>query len=411
MAKKRKAKKQDSERWMVSYADLLTLMLAFFIVLYSQSMMNVSRLKEIAAGMIVAFHGNPNVINQQNSGSNGILKHHKSPVPTPVPRPHPAPVVPHVSKELMLRIRELDRAEHALRQVLAPMLSSHQVDLSRQPLSLRIRLNAKILYPSGQAQLTPTAQALLNQVSGVLLQLPDDFPIVIQGYTNKKPIHNAQFPSNWELSAMRAISVVHLFRSDGMPGKQLSAEGFSKFHPLKDDNSADALRVNRRVAILIKAPTSDIERSGVSLSQLSKMTGHDTASTNSTEKPTSGGENAGTAGKTASSAQQPAGSGKSHGNANAQRAKPGAGPQQTSAGKPSPKTSAAASETPHGGTRSTGTMAVFQHDKTLIPARATSIALDAAAASSYIALDTPTFTATWNSWKSPASGAGPSSSQ
>lgn len=407
MAKKHKAKKQDSERWMVSYADLLTLMLAFFIVLYSQSMMNVSRLKEIAAGMIVAFHGNPNVIKQQDPGSNGILKHHRSPVPTPIPRPHPAPVIPHVSKDLMLRIRELDQAEKALRKVLASMLSSHQVDLSRQPLSLRIRLNAKILYPSGQATLTPAAQALLDKISGVLQQLPDDFPIVIQGYTNKKPIHTAQFSSNWELSAMRAISVVHLFRTDGMPGKQLSAEGFSKFHPLKDDDSAKALRVNRRVAILIKAPTSDIEQSRVSLSQLSKMTSGGGAATAQKAKQADDGEHASTASKAAGSADNtpPADSNTGH------HVNPSADQEQASAQKPTAKPPVTASETPPDGTRSTRTMAVFQHDKTLIPARATSIALSAAGTSPYIALDTPAFTNTWNSWRGPAPDSGQSTSQ
>lgn len=270
MARKRKAKQQDSERWMVSYADLLTLMLAFFIVLYSQSMSDVSRLKEIAVGMISAFHGNPHVIQQDSTGNNGILKHHRAAIP--VPKPAEAAHSPSMSRALQLRIVELNHAEKALRKVLSPMISNKQVHLSRQPLSLRIRLSSQILYPSGQARLTPSAQKLLTQVDAVLQQLPGSFPIVIQGYTNKRPIHNAQFTSNWELSTMRALSVVHLFRQDGMPGEQLSAQGFSKFHPIDKTDTPGALAANRRVDVLIEAPNTRSSQPRMDLKQMAHMT-------------------------------------------------------------------------------------------------------------------------------------------
>lgn len=300
MARHRKAKKQDEERWMVSYADLLTLLLAFFIVLYSQSMTDVSRLKEIEAGMITAFHGNPNVIKQKNPGSKGILKHHRSPTPSPIPVPDPSPPQQlYMEQHVRIRIEKLDRAEQALRTVLAPMIANHQVNLSRQPLSLRIRLNAKILYPSGQAQLTPQAQKLLTTISGVLNKLPTDFPIVVQGYTNKKPIHTTQFPSNWELSVMRAVSVVHLFQKDGITGQQLSAQGFSKFHPVDKSNTAKALRVNRRVAILIQAPHIRSAEPHVNVKQAMQMVpGADNGASNVAnahkEKPARGAHNGST---------------------------------------------------------------------------------------------------------------------
>jgi chemotaxis protein MotB len=139
---------------------------------------------------------------------------------------------------------------------LAPLLKSKQVTLSRHPLSLRVRLNAKILYPSGDATLTPAAQKLLREISDVLEKIPHNYPIVIQGYTNSKPIHNYDFRSNWELSTARAVSVVHLFIKNGFPGKQLSAQGFSKYHPLQSDDTAEGLKVNRRVEIVIKAPVA-----------------------------------------------------------------------------------------------------------------------------------------------------------
>ncbi|HYW76227.1 MAG TPA: OmpA family protein [Gammaproteobacteria bacterium] len=262
---KRKQGKDDSERWMISYADLLTLMLAFFIVLYSQSQLNVSRLKEIAKGMIIAFHGNPAVLMHNSHSGSGILKHHASPVPKPLP----SPMTPHMghkaAHQIELRVGALQQAEAQLKKVLQPLLQSQQVELARHPLSLRIRLNAKILYPSGKAVLTPSAQTLLKKIAGVLNQIPHDYPIVIQGYTNSRPIHTSRFPSNWELSAARAVSVVHLFLANGFPGKQLSAQGFSKYHPLKSDDTRQGLRVNRRVEIVIKAPVAQLLESKRSL--------------------------------------------------------------------------------------------------------------------------------------------------
>lgn len=263
---KRKSEKDDSERWMISYADLLTLMLAFFIVLYSQSQLNVSRLQAIAKGMIIAFHGNPAVLMHDSHSGSGILKHHASPVPEPMPNPMTPRLGHKDAHQIELRVGALQKAEKQLKQVLQPLLRSQQVELARRPLSLRIRLNAKVLYPSGQAKLTPSARKLLKEIAGVLNRIPHDYPIVIQGYTNSRPIHTSRFPSNWELSTARAVSVVHLFLANGFPGEQLSAQGFSKYHPLKSDNTPQGLRVNRRVEIVIRAPVAQLLESRRSLS-------------------------------------------------------------------------------------------------------------------------------------------------
>ena len=250
---RRKGEKDDSERWMISYADLLTLMLAFFIVLYSQSHLNVSRLKEIARGMIVAFHGNPAVLMHQGHGGSGILKHRASPIPKPVPSNTPH-LGHNAAQDIEVRTKALEKAAAQLKKVLQPMLKSQKVKLQEKPLSLRIRLNSKILYQSGSSELESSAKKLLSKIAVVIRKIPNDYPVVIQGYTNKRPIHTRQFPSNWELSTARAVSVVHLFIHDHLPGSQLSAQGFSKYHPLVKTDSAKALKDNRRVEIVIRAP-------------------------------------------------------------------------------------------------------------------------------------------------------------
>lgn len=259
MRKAKREKKDDSERWMISYADLLTLLLAFFIVLYAQSHLNISKIKSVARGMIVAFHGNPAVLMTNAHGGSGILSHESAAVP--IPRPSPAPVRPMtvtpespLVKQLSVKAKELNKAEAALKKVLHPLLKTQQVTLSRQPLSLRIRLNAELLFPNAKARLTKPADHLLSRIAVVLRTIPTNYPIIVQGYTNSQPIHTAQFPSNWELSVARAVSVVHLFIKDKITGKQLSAQGFSHYHPLKSNQTAEGLTANRRVEIMIRSP-------------------------------------------------------------------------------------------------------------------------------------------------------------
>lgn len=255
MSRRKKAEKDDSERWMISYADLLTLMLAFFIVLYSQSHLNVSRLKELAKGMIVAFHGNPAVLMHNGHGGSGILRHRSSPIPKPVPNNTPH-LGHNAAQDIEVRTKALQNAAAQLKKILHPMIKDQKVKLQEKPLSLRIRLNSKILYKSGQAHLEPSARQLLNKIAVVIKKIPNDYPVVIQGYTNRLPIHNKQFRSNWELSTARSLSVVHLFLHDHLPGSQLSAQGFSKYRPLINNNSKKALRENRRVEIVIRAPNA-----------------------------------------------------------------------------------------------------------------------------------------------------------
>lgn len=259
---KHKAVKDDSERWMISYADLLTLLLALFIVLYAQSKLNVSRIKHVSEGMIQAFHGSPAALMHQGQGGSGILKHESSAVPAALPSPR-ANI--HTSRALALKAKALNQAEEALKKVLRPLLATNEVRLSERPLSLRIRLNAEILFTSGRAALMPKARTVLSQIASVIGKIPHDYPIVIQGYTNNEPIHSARFPSNWELSTSRALSVVHLFIHQGFPGGQLSAQGFGKYHPIASNLTSQGLRDNRRVEIVIKSPAAKLLESRLSL--------------------------------------------------------------------------------------------------------------------------------------------------
>lgn len=273
--------KANHERWMISYADMLTLLLAFFILLWSAATVNKSKLMQAAAGMMEAFEGTPPMLVGTPSTARGI--EHSEPVAVPLPRPvasvsapaapakqEKAPVrqeQPIVSRAEQRRLQPMLEAMKKLRQsleqLLAPQLAQEQIALIDLPLSLRIRLNAQILFASGQATLTPAAQTLLDPIADTIAKLPTDYLVTVQGYTDDRPIRTATMSSNWDLSTARAVSVVNLFLNREVPGESLSAEGFSKYRPVSDNDTEAGRAANRRVEILITAPkqkeTSDAE--------------------------------------------------------------------------------------------------------------------------------------------------------
>jgi chemotaxis protein MotB len=257
--KAREKKKPNHERWLVSYADLLTLLLALFVVLFASSTQNKYKIQLEAESIVQAFHGTPVPIVNAQSASKGVMQHQPSPVPRPVERPSPqSPRIPEsVSHKLQAEVMALQQVQFKLQGMLAPLIQQKQVAMASEPLTLTISFNASALFPTGQATLMPPAATLLANVADKLKALPDPFTIVIQGYTDNQPIATAQFPSNWSLSAERAVSVVALFGTRGIDGTRLSAQGFGEFAPFAS-NATDAGRAqNRRVVVVIHAPDPD----------------------------------------------------------------------------------------------------------------------------------------------------------
>jgi chemotaxis protein MotB len=252
-------KKPGHERWLVSYADLLTLLVALFVVLYSTTSHNATLAAEVEMGMQSAFHATPFSIQNNHSAGSGVLTHAVSAVKRPVARPAPrlAHLAPAISKKLAAEILGLQKVQQLLATVLAPMIAAKQVSMAAQPLTLDISFDASALFKSGQAALTPPAVAVLSRVAQSLTKLPDQFSIAVQGYTDNQPIHTVQFPSNWSLSAGRAVSVVELFGKSGIDGGRLSAQGFGQFAPFASNATASGRAQNRRVVVVIRAVTPD----------------------------------------------------------------------------------------------------------------------------------------------------------
>ncbi|WP_297494923.1 flagellar motor protein MotB [Acidocella sp.] len=244
----------NHERWVISYADLLTLLLATFVVLYASSTRNHHKEDEIAQAFIKAFHGTPPSITVQTpSGSRGVLQHHTSPIPEHAEAPG-ARLPKDVAHQLAQSMQALQALQLKLTALFQPLIDKHQVTISNAPLTLTIQLDASVLFPSGEAALKPEAVTLLQQVAAGLVKLPANFRVVVQGYTDNQPIATAQFPSNWSLSSERSVSVVQLFTNAGLPGGQLAAEGFGQFAPVADNSTDLGRAANRRVVVVVHAP-------------------------------------------------------------------------------------------------------------------------------------------------------------
>jgi chemotaxis protein MotB len=264
---KKPEKPPNHERWVISYADLLTLLLATFVVLYASSSRNKYKEQEVAAGFVKAFHGTPPTVTTTTSADRGVLQHQPSSIPKPVEVPASADskLPKNMVHQLASEVQSLQQLQLKMTALMQPLINKQQVSFQRQPLTLTIQLDASVLFPSGTATLKPEAVTLLDQVGISLTQMPPPFTIVVQGYTDNQPITTAQFPSNWSLSSERAVSVVTLFQTEGVSGSQLSAQGFGEFGSIASNDTDAGRAQNRRVLVVVHAPDpkdSDLQTTG-----------------------------------------------------------------------------------------------------------------------------------------------------
>lgn len=244
-------KKENHERWVISYADFMTLLLATFVVLYAVSSINVSRYRKAAEALSAVFSGRIIVPDRSDGANqNGIFENQPAPIPKPIIKvSEPQKGVPNVSEKIRERIAKLDQAYKNLSHLLQDVIDKGQVHIVHNGLSVVIDISASVLFESGKAELTTSALGVIDQIGIVLKDQP--YSIQVNGYTDNAPIHTAQFGSNWELSAMRAISVVRRFVSDGVDPSHLVGAGYGEYHPVASNEDAEGKAKNRRVSIVV----------------------------------------------------------------------------------------------------------------------------------------------------------------
>lgn len=250
MARKRAQHEQENhERWLVSYADFITLLFAFFVVMYSISSVNEGKYKVLSKTLVAAFTGQPTrpLPVEAAEGTGGPPRLVELP---PLPTAgNPSAGGQRARDALRQRLAQIAQA---LAASLAPQIRQGQVQVRLTPQGVAIDIHDNVLFASGSAQLGSGARDVLQQVTQVLVQLPYQFQV--NGYTDDKPIHDAEFASNWELSTMRALSVLNMLISQGVAPQQLVAAGYGQYHPVASNTTPEGRAANRRVSIVIISP-------------------------------------------------------------------------------------------------------------------------------------------------------------
>ena len=277
MARKKKHEEHaNHEAWAIPYADLMTLLLAFFVVMYAISTVNEGKYRVMADALTAAFGGAPRTINPVQVGNHqlqGADFDRPSPIKSGAKQgpsaPSPSPNVTLLAamasqmnmsldaKGLQSAQGELKRIADDLERALAPLIDEKLVTIKRSTLWLEVQINSDILFATGSATLDPKAQETVGKLATVLAGVPNS--VRVEGYTDDRPIRTAQFPSNWELSSARAASVVHLFVRDGIPPERLAMIGYGEFRPIADNASDEGRNANRRVLLIIVTQLGDVQ--------------------------------------------------------------------------------------------------------------------------------------------------------
>jgi chemotaxis protein MotB len=246
-------KKPNHERWIISYADFTTLLLATFVVMYAVSTINSSKFQEMSEAFSTAFIGK-----EISSQSSGLAAGQKAPFQN-MPSPVHTPIItrevqiknlpPALTQQVEHQAEKLNEAYEKLKAMLAGMIGKGEVRVSLQSVGVVIDINAVVLFDSAQADLTPAAVSLIEEIAETLKGL--NYPIQINGFTDNARIHTAQFSSNWDLSAARAISVVKRFVEDGIDPTLLVGAGYGEYHPVATNDTTEGKAMNRRVSIVV----------------------------------------------------------------------------------------------------------------------------------------------------------------
>ncbi|WP_269533405.1 flagellar motor protein MotD [Chitinimonas sp. BJYL2] len=250
--KKRPEEHENHERWLVSYADFITLLFAFFVVMYAISQVNEGKYKVLSNSLTVAFNpesSTDSLIKTQVGGANQTL------IALPYKDRREAAQAQQIIKERAQRAQAMKEMATDLREGLAPLIDEGQVRVSESSRGITIEVNASLLFPVGSATLDAKSSESLVAIARKLA--PSQNLIQIEGHTDNVPIASPQFPSNWELSAARAGTVVRLFEASGVGAKRLVAIGYSDNRGMESNETPEGRARNRRVTIQILADDKD----------------------------------------------------------------------------------------------------------------------------------------------------------
>jgi len=253
---------QNHEAWAIPYGDLVTLLLAFFVVMYSISTVNEGKYRAVSDSLKAAFNGAPHTVNpvelgQGHAGTGdgqGVSMAQNNLIvgqSREVVQSKPVAVVSSSVSESssVSSMSAMDQVINKVESEMTALVENQQLVITRHAYGVEIALRTDILFPSGSATLAPSARSVLEKLADTLKSVP--YPMRVEGHTDNRPINTFYFPSNWELSAARAASVVHLFTQRGIDASRLAVIGLGEYRPQGDNKTDEGRNANRRVVIVI----------------------------------------------------------------------------------------------------------------------------------------------------------------
>ncbi len=238
---------ENHERWLVSYADFITLLFAFFVVMYAISSVNEGKYRVLSDALEAAFRAPARSMEPIQVGRLARIALEPDALLALPPLPAAGLDGEPGGGELAGDARQ--RLARRVSRALRPLLDRGLVRVANRPDGVHIEIDAAVLFPSGSARLSPEAMPVLERLGALLKDLPN--PVRVEGHTDNVPIRNAVYPSNWELSAARAASVVRLFERLGLDPRRLMAVGYGEHHPVADNATPAGRRRNRRVVVVV----------------------------------------------------------------------------------------------------------------------------------------------------------------
>jgi chemotaxis protein MotB len=242
--KKHEEEQENHERWLVSYADFITLLFAFFVVMYAISSVNLGKYRVLSDSLGSAF-----------GRATPIVPTSRAPIEMSIDG---QPRLFSLQKRDLAVRREREQMTDLARDILkafAPLVNQGKVRVSQSSRGISVEINASVLFAPGEAKLTGESGQALRAVALVLKN--DKHAIQVEGHTDNVPISNSMFPSNWELSAVRASSVVRLLTENGIGEDRLIAVGHGSNEPVGPNDTAEGRSRNRRVEVMILSSAPD----------------------------------------------------------------------------------------------------------------------------------------------------------
>ncbi len=226
-------------RWLLTYADMITLLTAFFIMMYSMSVLNLQKFKQVAMSVRSGFGGDTGGAGLVDKGG-VVYAQDKDNVPSPGP-----------TLKAIMRYLNKYILRHNLKDVVQCRLTDRGLVISLT--------SDGLLFEKGRAAICPQARAVLHDMAVLLNRVQNE--ILVEGHTCDLPISTAEFPSNWELSTARATAVVrYLIANEGISARRIGAAGYADSRPFSPNTSEANRRLNRRVDVVIMSGLASVIR-------------------------------------------------------------------------------------------------------------------------------------------------------